>query len=84
MSLLSLVWNFEVLSSNIVLTILISKYSHFFLSKKHLDESHPNPTCEYCCERFYSVNKLSEHKVLACQHMTVDCLLKDFGCDEPV
>jgi hypothetical protein len=55
-----------------------------FLSKEHLDQSHQNPKCEHCGEQFSSVNKFNEHKVSESQKMTIDCLLKDFGCDRKV
>ncbi|CAF1091688.1 unnamed protein product [Rotaria sp. Silwood1] len=52
--------------------------------QKHLDESHANPKCEYCDKEFNSVNKCNEHKVSECQKLIVDCILKDFGCNEQV
>ncbi|CAF1550047.1 unnamed protein product, partial [Rotaria sordida] len=30
------------------------------------------------------VNKFNEHKVFECQQLTVDCILKDFGCNERI
>ncbi|CAF4155779.1 unnamed protein product [Rotaria magnacalcarata] len=50
----------------------------------HLDESHPNLTCEYCGEQFNSTNNFNEHKVSTCQKISVECLLKDFGCNERI
>ncbi|CAF1187064.1 unnamed protein product [Rotaria sordida] len=52
--------------------------------QEHLDQSHPNPKCEYCGERFNSVDKLNEHKVLECQKLTSICVLKEFGCNEQI
>ncbi|CAF1338873.1 unnamed protein product [Rotaria magnacalcarata] len=52
--------------------------------QNHLDESHPNLTCEYCGEQFNSTNNFNEHKVSTCQKISVECLLKDFGCNERI
>ncbi|CAF3334917.1 unnamed protein product [Rotaria socialis] len=52
--------------------------------QNHLDQSHPNLTCEYCGEQFNSTNNFNEHKVSACQKISVACLLKDFGCNERI
>lgn len=56
----------------------------FLLKKDHLDQSHPNPECEHCDQPFDSVKHLNEHTVFQCEKVTVNCLLKDFGCDEQV
>ncbi|CAF1469962.1 unnamed protein product, partial [Rotaria sordida] len=53
-------------------------------SDGHLDQSHSNVKCEYCSEQFNSVNKFNEHKVFECQQLIVDCILKDFGCNERI
>ncbi|CAF1222580.1 unnamed protein product [Rotaria sordida] len=52
--------------------------------QKHLDESHSNLKCEYCGEQFNSANKFNEHKVSECQNLTIDCKLKEFGCNERI
>ena len=65
-------------------SILFLNMLCFFFQKEHLDQSHPNPKCEYCDKQFTSVNKLNEHKVLECQSLTIDCILKDYGCNEQV
>ncbi|CAF2637479.1 unnamed protein product [Rotaria sp. Silwood2] len=52
--------------------------------QEHLDQSHPNLTCEFCHEHFNSVNDFNEHKVSKCQKMIVQCKLKDFGCNEQI
>ncbi|CAF3676325.1 unnamed protein product, partial [Rotaria sordida] len=52
--------------------------------QKHLDQSYSNVNCEDCDEQFNSVDKFNEHKVSKCQQLIVDCLLKDFGCNERV
>ncbi|CAF1299236.1 unnamed protein product, partial [Rotaria sordida] len=51
---------------------------------EHLDQSHSNVKCDYCREQFNSVNKFNEHKVFECQQLIVDCILKDFGCNERI
>ncbi|CAF3555868.1 unnamed protein product [Rotaria sp. Silwood1] len=55
---------------------ILSKY------QEHLDQSHSNLKCECCGKQFNSVNKFNEHKVIECQQLIVDCILKDFGCNE--
>ncbi|CAF4994329.1 unnamed protein product, partial [Rotaria sp. Silwood1] len=52
--------------------------------QKHLDQSHSNLKCEDCGEQFNSVNKFNQHKVFECQQLIVDCILKDFGCNERI
>ncbi|CAF1209239.1 unnamed protein product [Rotaria magnacalcarata] len=52
--------------------------------QKHLDESHPNLTCEYCSEQFSSTNKFNEHKVSACQKISVECSSHDSRCNESI
>ncbi|CAF1636685.1 unnamed protein product, partial [Rotaria sordida] len=52
--------------------------------EEHFDQSHSNVKCEYCSEQFNSVNKFNEHKVFECQQLSVDCILKDFGCNERI
>ncbi|CAF1295177.1 unnamed protein product [Rotaria sordida] len=52
--------------------------------QKHLDQSHTNVKCEDCGEEFNSVNKFNEHKVSKCQQLTVNCILKEFGCNERI
>ncbi|CAF3886979.1 unnamed protein product [Rotaria sp. Silwood1] len=52
--------------------------------EEHLDQSHSNLKGEYCGEQFNSINKFNEHKLFECQQLTVDCILKDFGCNEPI
>ncbi|CAF2134905.1 unnamed protein product [Rotaria magnacalcarata] len=53
-------------------------------NEEHLDESHSNLKCEYCDEEFNSIHRFNEHQVFVCQKRTVDCKLKDFGCDEKI
>ncbi len=81
---MSMDWHLKELSSNVSYIYLILKYAIFFLSKEHLNQSHPNPKCEHCNKQFTSVNKLNEHKVLECQSLTIDCILEDYGCNEQV
>ncbi|CAF1023598.1 unnamed protein product [Rotaria sordida] len=52
--------------------------------QEHLDEHHSNSTCEYCGEEFNSIIKYNEHKISECQELTVNCILKDFGCNEQI
>ncbi|CAF1316866.1 unnamed protein product [Rotaria sordida] len=52
--------------------------------QEHLDEHHSNLKCEYCSKEFNSVNKYNEHKISECEKMIVDCILKDFGCNEQI
>ncbi|CAF1299272.1 unnamed protein product [Rotaria sordida] len=52
--------------------------------QEHLDQSHSNLKCEDCGEEFNSVNKFNEHKVSKCQQLIVNCILKDFGCNERI
>jgi hypothetical protein len=65
-----------------ILIFLLNLFS--FLTQDHCNQAHPNPKCKYCDQQFSSVNNLDEHQVLQCQKKTVNCLLKDFGCDEEV
>ncbi|CAF1460821.1 unnamed protein product [Rotaria sordida] len=50
--------------------------------QEHLDQNHINPQCKYCHAQFDTVVHLNEHKILACEKNTIDCLLKNFGCDK--
>ncbi|CAF5008879.1 unnamed protein product [Rotaria sp. Silwood1] len=52
--------------------------------QEHLDEHHSNSKCEYCGKEFNSVNKYNEHKISECEKLIVDCILKDFGCNEQI
>ncbi|CAF3836419.1 unnamed protein product [Rotaria sordida] len=52
--------------------------------QEHLDQNHINPQCKYCHAQFDTVVHLNEHKILACEKNTIDCLLKDFGCDKQI
>ncbi|CAF4858798.1 unnamed protein product, partial [Rotaria sp. Silwood1] len=52
--------------------------------QEHLDEHHSNLKCEYCGKEFNSVNDYNEHKVSECQILIVNCILKDFGCNEQI
>ncbi|CAF1098343.1 unnamed protein product [Adineta steineri] len=52
--------------------------------QEHLDQFHPTPKCQYCNQQFDSHNKLNEHQLSQCRKVTVDCLLKDFGCSEQI
>ncbi len=66
------------------LTIILFLNIYFFFRKEHLDQSHSNPKCEFCAQQFNSINALNEHKFSECQKLTIYCILKDFGCNEPV
>ncbi|CAF3031199.1 unnamed protein product [Rotaria sp. Silwood2] len=46
----------------------------------HLQQSHPNPSCEYCDTLFNSTNALDYHKLNECDKITVPCALRDYGC----
>ncbi|CAF3407607.1 unnamed protein product [Rotaria sp. Silwood1] len=52
--------------------------------QEHLDHSHGNPKCNYCDEQFISVNQLNQHKTFQCRKITVECLLKHFGCHQQI
>ncbi|CAF4979367.1 unnamed protein product [Rotaria sp. Silwood1] len=52
--------------------------------QEHLDHSHRNPKCNYCDEQFISVNQLNQHKTFQCRKITVECLLKHFGCHQQI
>ncbi|CAF1140851.1 unnamed protein product [Rotaria sp. Silwood1] len=52
--------------------------------KEHLDQFHSNCKCDYCDKQFNSVNTFNEHKVSECPQRIVDCILKKFGCNEPI
>ncbi|CAF2372016.1 unnamed protein product [Rotaria sp. Silwood2] len=52
--------------------------------QEHLDQCHSNLKCDYYGNQLNSVNKFNEHKVFKCQQLTVDCELKDFGCNERI
>jgi len=67
-----------------LLNLFLSLFLFFFLTQSHIKYFHPNPNCNNCGEKFDSVHKLNEHRVLRCQKITGDCLLKEFGCEEPV
>jgi len=45
---------------------------------------HPNPRCVYCKEIFLSVNDLDRHQQYICEKITIDCPLKQFGCEDMV
>lgn len=47
-------------------------------------EIHPNPDCEYCGEKFDSMYRLDQHKVINCNKITESCVLKGFGCSVPI
>ncbi|CAF4635321.1 unnamed protein product, partial [Rotaria sp. Silwood2] len=49
-----------------------------------LDQSHLNLKCEYCGEQLNSVEKINQHDVSECQKLTVNCILKEFGCNERI
>ncbi|CAF4053505.1 unnamed protein product [Adineta steineri] len=57
---------------------------NFRKSDEYFDQSHSNSKCQYCNQQFDSHNKLNEHQLSQCQQETVDCLLKDFGCNEQI
>ncbi|CAF0993543.1 unnamed protein product [Adineta steineri] len=59
-------------------------FSLSFPPDEHFDQSHSNSKCQYCNQQFHSLNKLNEHQLSQCQNVTVDCLLKDFGCNEQI
>ncbi|CAF3684994.1 unnamed protein product [Rotaria sp. Silwood1] len=50
----------------------------------HLNQIHPNPICDYCGEKFSSINDLDRHKQYDCEKITVYCSLKKFGCEEMI
>ncbi|CAF3069989.1 unnamed protein product, partial [Rotaria sp. Silwood2] len=52
--------------------------------QEHLDQCHRNPKCNYCDEQFISVNQLNQHKTFQCRQITVECLLKHFGCYQQI
>ncbi|CAF2522346.1 unnamed protein product [Rotaria sp. Silwood2] len=52
--------------------------------QNHLDQNHQNPTCDSCGQKFSSVNNLDRHIQYDCEKTTVDCLLKQFGCQEMI
>ncbi|CAF1439818.1 unnamed protein product, partial [Rotaria sp. Silwood1] len=52
--------------------------------QEHLDQSHHNPKCNYCDEQFISVNQLNQHKTFLCRKITIECLLKHFGCNQQI
>jgi len=51
---------------------------------EHLTELHPHPICQHCSQQFNSFDELNQHKLLQCQQLTTDCLLKDFGCHQQI
>ncbi|CAF1441839.1 unnamed protein product, partial [Rotaria sp. Silwood1] len=59
-------------------TGILSKY------QEHFEQLHLKFQCEYCGKQFNSVNKFNEHKVFECQQLIIDCILKDFGCNERI
>ncbi|CAF4703091.1 unnamed protein product, partial [Rotaria sp. Silwood2] len=52
--------------------------------QNHLDQNHQNPTCDSCGQKFNSVNDLDRHIQYDCEKTTVDCPLKQIGCQEMV
>ncbi|CAF3498906.1 unnamed protein product [Rotaria sp. Silwood1] len=48
--------------------------------QNHLDQNHLNPSCDCCNQKFNSVNDLDRHIQYDCEKVTVDCPLKEFGC----
>ncbi len=67
-----------------LLNLFLSHFHFLFFIQSHIYYFHRNPNCTACGEPFDSVDKLNEHRVLQCQKTTSDCLLKEFGCKEPV
>ncbi|CAF1129396.1 unnamed protein product [Rotaria sordida] len=53
-------------------------------NEDHLQQSHPNPPCNYCGKKFNSTNDLDFHKLKECDKITVPCALKDYGCSNSV
>ncbi|CAF1368370.1 unnamed protein product [Rotaria sp. Silwood1] len=52
--------------------------------QEHLDQCYSNLKCEHYGEQFNSVKEFSQNKVSEWQQLTVDCILRDFGCNERV
>ncbi|CAF0863262.1 unnamed protein product [Adineta steineri] len=52
--------------------------------QNHLDETHPNPICDYCNEQHTSVNDLNRHIFYNCTKVLIFCPLKSVGCDEKI
>ncbi|CAF4234383.1 unnamed protein product, partial [Adineta steineri] len=52
--------------------------------EKHLQQLHPNPTCQYCSQQFNSIDQFNQQKASQCQNIPVECLLKDFGCPQQI
>ncbi|CAF4995769.1 unnamed protein product [Rotaria sp. Silwood1] len=52
--------------------------------QEHLNQSHSNLKCDYCGKHFDSAENFHQHKVFECQQLIVDCILKDFGCNERI
>ncbi|CAF1191901.1 unnamed protein product [Rotaria sp. Silwood1] len=52
--------------------------------RDHLQQSHPNPSCEYCGKKCNSTNDLDLHKLNECNKITIPCALKDYGCSTSV
>ncbi|CAF4046078.1 unnamed protein product, partial [Rotaria sordida] len=50
----------------------------------HLQQSHPNPSCEYCGKKCDSMNNLNFHKLKECGKISISCALKDHGCSTSV
>ena len=58
-------------------------FCFFFLLKEHLEKKHLHISCEHCEEQFNSVDTFTHH-TLVCDKITIDCVLKPYGCDESV
>ncbi|CAF1292199.1 unnamed protein product [Rotaria sordida] len=52
--------------------------------QNHLDQNHPNPVCDSCSQKFNSVNDLDRHIQHDCEKITLNCPLKQIGCEEMV
>ncbi|CAF4514390.1 unnamed protein product, partial [Didymodactylos carnosus] len=47
---------------------------------KHVDDCHTRYECEYCDEKFLSLNLVDAHKKNGCSKALAKCVLKNYGC----
>ncbi|UJR08383.1 hypothetical protein I4U23_012654 [Adineta vaga] len=50
--------------------------------QKHLNETHSNPICVYCNEKFLFIDDLNRHQLYHCEKITIHCPLNHFGCTD--
>ena len=55
-----------------------------FCSQTHLNHAHQNPNCNYCNQKFPSLDALNQHLQHTCEKILVPCPLHSLGCNVQV